>query len=128
MGLNILWCTYNCSFTCMREVCENSLDHIFRRYYVFQSISRMFHHTQCMHTHAHTGENWGGGRSCLPTDQETRNTCVMSFQPNKPRLLRLGEHLGMLCFDGEGEGGGRLGRCGGSDDCVGSPGSSAERG
>lgn len=32
-------------------VFENSLDHTFRRHYVFQSISRVFHHT-----HAHGEE------------------------------------------------------------------------
>lgn len=42
----------------MTEVCRNSLDHTFKRHDVFQSISRVFHHTQ-MHAHTCTCTLWG---------------------------------------------------------------------
>ena len=51
----------------------------------------------------------------------------MSFQPNKPRLLRLGERVGVLCFDWELDWWVR-GILGGSDGSVGFLGSAPERG
>lgn len=41
---------------CMREVYKKSLDHTFTRHFMFQSISKVFHHTSSTHTHTHGDE------------------------------------------------------------------------
>lgn len=85
----------------MRELCQNSLDHTFKKTLhvslYFKSVSS--------HAHTHIEEEEGGGWwgrlfAFQLIRKRKKNSRVMSFLPNRLRLSRSGEHLGagMLCL------------------------------
>lgn len=105
----------------MREVCENSLDHIFKRHYVFQSISRVFHHTQ-MHAHTCTCTHWGEGGALAFQLIRKRETLVSWVFTLISSDCWGWVNIWVCCVLTASWIGGwgvvRCGRCGRSDDCV----------